>query len=193
MKIGLYGGSFDPIHHGHLLLARETREQLGLDRVLFIPAALSPHKLTTLPTAGEARREMLEAALADEPGFALEECDLRRAGPSFAIETVHELRARWPGAEFFYLIGHDNVAKLDTWHLCRELRAAVQFVVLGRGEHEAAHGFPAIVRRIDISATEIRARVARGLSIRYLVPEAVRAIIERRKLYQGPNPSTPNT
>ncbi|HZJ16128.1 MAG TPA: nicotinate-nucleotide adenylyltransferase [Chthoniobacteraceae bacterium] len=192
MRIGLYGGSFDPIHHGHLLLAREAREQLGLDRVLFIPAALSPHKLTTVPTPGEARREMLEAALAGEPGFALEDCDLRRAGPSFAIETVRELRARWSEAQFFYLIGHDNVAKLDTWHLCTELRAAVQFVVLGRGEHEAPHSFPTIVRRIDISATEIRVRVARGQSIRYLVPEAVRAIIERRKLYQGPNPSTQN-
>ena len=192
MKIGLYGGSFDPIHHGHLLLAREAREQLGLDRVLFIPAALSPHKLATVPTAGEARREMLEAALAGEPGFAVEDCDLRRAGPSFAIETVCELRARWPDTQLFYLIGHDNVAKLDTWHLCAELRAAVQFVVLGRGEHEAPHPFPTITRRIDISATEIRERVARGQSIRYLVPEPVRAIIERRKLYQGPNPSTQN-
>ena len=193
MKIGLYGGSFDPIHHGHLLLAREAREQLALDRVLFIPAALSPHKLTMVPTSGEARREMLEAALAGEPGFALEDCDLRRAGPSFAIETVRDLRARWPEAEFFYLIGHDNVAKLDTWQSCAELRAAVQFVVLGRGEHDAPHAFPAITRRVDFSATEIRARVARGQSIRYLVPEAVRAIIERRQLYQGPNPSTQNT
>jgi nicotinate-nucleotide adenylyltransferase len=193
MKIGLYGGSFDPIHHGHLLLAREAREQLELDRVLFIPAALSPHKLTTVPTSGETRSEMLKVALAGERGFEVEECDLRRAGPSFAVETVRDLRARWQDADFFYLIGHDNVAKLDTWHFCAELRAAVQFVVLGRGEHDAPHPFPTITRRIDISATEIRQRVARGQSIRYLVPEAVRAIIERRKLYQGPNPSTQNT
>src|ERR1041385_3935195 len=107
MKIGLYGGRFDPIHHGHLLLAREAAEQLGLDRVLFIPAALSPHKLTTVPTPGEVRREMLEAALAGEPGFAVEDCELSRNGPSFAIETVRDLHARWPKAQFFYLIGHD--------------------------------------------------------------------------------------
>ena len=184
MKIGLYGGSFDPIHHGHLILAREAREQLGLDRVLFIPAALSPHKLASTPTPGEARREMVAAAVAGEPGFACEDCDLRRAGPSFAIETVRELRARWPDAEFFYLIGHDNVAKLPTWHSYEELRRAVQFVVFGRGEHDAPHDFPTIVRRVDISATEIRSRVAQGRSIRYLVPEPVREIIEQRRLYK---------
>src|SRR6476620_3032377 len=99
MKLGLYGGSFDPIHHGHLLLAREAREQLGLDQILFIPAAHSPHKLSRPPTPGEIRREMLAAALADEPGFALEDCDLLRIGPSFAIETVRDLRARWPAAQ----------------------------------------------------------------------------------------------
>ncbi len=184
MKIGLYGGSFDPIHHGHLILAREAREQLGLERVLFIPAAHSPHKLASAPTPGEVRREMVEAALAGEPGFALEECDLRRVGPSFAIETVREVRGRWPDAEFFYLIGHDNVAKLHTWHLYEELRRAVQFVVFGRGEHDAPHDFPTIVRRVDISATEVRTRVARGQSIRYLVPQSVREIIERRRLYK---------
>ena len=184
MKIGLYGGSFDPVHNGHLILARETREQLGLDRVLFIPAGHSPHKLGTMPTSGEARREMVEAAVADEPGFACEDCDLRRAGPSFAIETVRELRGRWPDAEFFYLIGHDNVAKLGTWQSYEELRRAVRFVVFGRGEHDAPHDFPTIVRRVDISATEIRSRVARGESIRYLVPDTVRAIIGRRQLYQ---------
>ena len=184
MKLGLYGGSFDPIHLGHLILARETRERLGLDRVLFIPAAHSPHKLGTTPTPGEVRREMLAAALADEPGFALEECDLHRAGPSFAIETVRELRGRWPDAEFFYLIGHDNVAKLHTWHSYEELRRVVQFVVFGRGENGTPHDFPTIDRRVDISATEVRTRVARGESIRYLVPDTVREIIVRRQLYK---------
>ena len=184
MKIGLYGGSFDPVHHGHLILARDAREQLGLERVLFIPAAHSPHKLGTTPTPGEVRREMLAAALAEEAGFALEECDLRRTGPSFAIETVRELRGRWPEAEFFYLIGHDNVAKLHTWQSYEELRRAVQFAVFGRGKHDAPHDFPTITRRVDISATEVRSRVARGESIRYLVPDKVLEIIARRQLYQ---------
>ena len=184
MNIALYGGSFDPIHHGHLILAREAREQLGLDRVLFIPAALSPHKLASTPTPGDARREMVAAAIAGEEGFECEDCVLSRDGPSFAIETVRELRARWPDARFFYLIGHDNVAKLGTWHSYEELKRAVQFVVFGRGEHDAPHDFPTIVRRVDISATEIRTRVAKGQSIRYLVPEPVREIIERRRLYK---------
>ena len=184
MKLGLYGGSFDPIHNGHLILAREARERLGLDRVLFIPAAHSPHKLGSAPMPGEVRREMLAAALADEAGFSVEECDLHREGPSFAIETVRELRGRWPEAEFFYLIGHDNVAKLHTWHSYEVLRRAVQFVVFGRGEHDAPHDFPTIDRRVDISATEVRTRVARGESIRYLVPDPVREIIAHRQLYQ---------
>ena len=97
--------------------------QLGLDRVLFIPAAQSPHKLHAAPAAAEVRRAMVAAAVADEPGFDLETCELQRTGPSFAIETVRELRARWPEAEFFYLIGHDNVAKLATWHEYAEPRA----------------------------------------------------------------------
>lgn len=192
MKIALYGGTFDPIHHGHLILAREAVEQLGLDRVVFIPAAQSPHKLARAPEPAVARLEMVRAAVSEEARFEVDDAEMRRAGPSFTIDTVEAWLARVPGIELFYLIGHDNVRELPTWRRFGELRRLVQFVVCGRGENGASHDFPVIARRVDISATDIRARVARGDSIRYLVPDAVRAIIAARGLYQGNPSSTPN-
>ncbi len=187
MRLGLYGGSFDPIHHGHLILARDAIEQFALDRVVFIPAAISPHKLDRHPALAEARRAMIAAAIEGEAQFALDDSELHRAGPSFTIDTVEQVGGRFPDAELFYFIGADNVRELHTWRRIDELRELVQFVVFERDDHAAEHGFPALARRIDISATEIRARVARGSSIRYLVPEPVRALIAQHHLYQEPS------
>jgi nicotinate-nucleotide adenylyltransferase len=187
MRLALYGGTFDPVHLGHLLLARDALEELALDRVIFIPAALSPHKLVTIPAPAAARLEMLVAALADEPGFTMDDSELQRPGPSFAIDTVERFRTTHPGAELFYLIGADNLRELHTWRRIDELRQLVEFVVFGRGDAIAAEsGFRILGRRLDISATEIRRRVARGESIRYLVPEPVRALIAAHHLYQDP-------
>ena len=188
MNLALYGGTFDPIHHGHLILAREALEQLALDRVIFIPAAHSPHKLARTPTPAALRRAMLAAALADEPRFALDDSELQRPGPSFSIDTVERIAAEFPGARLHYLIGADNLRELHTWRRIADLRRLVQFTVFGRaaGTADEAHGFPTVPRRIDISATDIRARVARGASIRYLTPEPVRSIIAEHHLYQEP-------
>jgi len=188
MRLALYGGTFDPVHHGHLLLARDALENLNLDRVIFIPAALSPHKLATSPAPAEMRREMLAAALADEPGFVLDDSEVVQPGPSFAIDTVERIRAAHPGAQLHYLIGADNVAELHTWRRIGDLRRLAEFVVFGRGErgHEDPPGFRLLPRRVDISATEIRRRVACGASIRYLVPEPVRSLIAAHHLYQDP-------
>ena len=184
MRIALFGGTFDPVHHGHLILARDAIEQLKLDRVIFIPAALSPHKPGTFPAPAALRRDMLAAAIAEEPGQAMDECELKRSGPSYTIDTVELMRAQFVGAELFYLIGHDNLRKLNTWHRVDELRRLVQFVVFDRGQEVVEHANPVLRRRIDVSATEIRQRIARGASIRYLVPEPVRILIERNHLYQ---------
>ena len=188
MNLALYGGTFDPVHHGHLILAREALEQLALDRVIFIPAAHSPHKLARQPTPAALRRAMLAAALADEPRFVLDESELQRPGPSFSIDTVERISAEFPGARLHYLIGADNLRELHTWRRIDDLRRLVQFVVFGRaaGTADEAHGLPVIARRIDISATDIRARVARGASIRYLTPEPVRSLIAEHHLYQEP-------
>src|SRR5205807_2635405 len=115
-KIGIFGGMFDPIHHGHLILARDALEQLGLDSLIFVPAAISPHKLHQKPTDAAVRLEMVRAAIEGEPRFYVDSLELERPAPSYAVHTVETLRARESQGEFFFLIGEDNVAKLSTWH-----------------------------------------------------------------------------
>lgn len=185
-KIGILGGTFDPIHNGHLLLARDALEQLNLHSLLFIPAALSPHKPGQQPAAGDLRAEMIRAAIMGEPRFCLDELELARPAPSYAVDTIEALKRREPDAEFVYLIGEDNVAKLPTWHRFPELSRMVQFAVLDRTGVRTEHPYPTVRRHVDISATELRKRVARGLSISYLVPPAVENLIRERQLYREP-------
>lgn len=182
-KIGLFGGSFDPIHHGHLILARDAMESLGLDRVVFIPVNVSPHKLARPPVAARLRCEMVAAAIAGEPRFSMDACEAEREGPSFAVDTVRLMRRRFPEAELFYFIGEDNVASLHTWREIDELKKLASFVVLARGNLQPVEGFPVISRHIDISSTDIRNRIVRGLPVRYLLPDAVCAILARHQLY----------
>ena len=167
-----------------MILARDAVEQLELDELLFIPAALSPHKLEQTPAIAGARVEMLRAVIQGEPRFCLDTLELERPAPSFAVDTIEALRAREPAARFVYLIGEDNVARLSTWHRFDELSQMVHFAVLDRTGLKAEHPFPTVRRHIDISATDIRNRVARGQSIRYLVPPAVEEIIRQRQLYR---------
>jgi len=190
-KIGISGGTFDPIHHVNLLLARDALEQLRLNRLLFIPAARSPHKLGQPPVAADLRAEMIRAAIEGEPRFYLDELELTRPAPSYSVETVEELKRREPDSEFVYLVGEDNVAQLPTWHRFADLEKMVQFVVLDRSGLKCEHPYPAIRRHIDISATDIRNRVASGQSIRYLVPPPVEVIIRERQLYRESSTSPP--
>lgn len=182
-KIGIYGGSFDPIHHGHLILARDALEQLELDRMIFVPANLSPFKDRT-HASPEMRLSMLRAAVADESRFSIDDCEVRRPPPSYTIDTVNEIRVREPDAELTWLLGEDHVEDLPKWHRFDELKRLVRFAVLARSGNEADHDYPIICRKIDISGTDVRKRVASGRSIRYLVPKAVEEIIRREKLYR---------
>jgi nicotinate-nucleotide adenylyltransferase len=186
-KIGIYGGTFDPIHHAHLILAREAMETLQIEEVLFIPAAMSPHKLDEQPTPAVIRLAMLRVAIEGEPRFRIDERELHRPPPSFTIDTIEEFARAEPEAQIFYFIGSDNLPRLHTWHRIDALRKLVQFVVLERGSSRSGSDLLTIPRLIDISATEIRNRVATGASIRYLVPPAVAEIIRRHQLYQEPN------
>jgi nicotinate-nucleotide adenylyltransferase len=183
MKIGIYGGTFDPIHHGHLILAREARELFGFEKVIFVPAAGSPFKSSPAAST-HVRLSMLRAAIEGEPGFELDDCELRRPPPSYTIDTIEEIRSRKPAAQICYLIGEDNLPTLQKWHRFDELRKAVQFIVLDRTGTPPDHPYPIVHRKIDISATEIRKRVASGRSIRYFVPQAVEEIIRGEKIYQ---------
>jgi nicotinate-nucleotide adenylyltransferase len=182
-KIGIYGGTFDPIHHAHLILARDALERLGLDEVIFVPAAISPLKKTAPVASGELRLAMLRAAIKGEPKFVVDDCELRRPPPSYTIDTIEKVRQGNRRTAIYCLIGEDNVQTLTKWHRFDELEKMVRFVVLDRTGQPPTSSYPVIDRKIDISATEIRMRVASGRSIRYLVPPAVEEIIRREKLY----------
>lgn len=184
-KIGLYGGSFDPIHIGHLILARDAMERLELDRVVFLPARISPHKLNRPPAPPEARCEMLAAAIKDEPNFEMDDCEIGREGPSFTIDTIHLYRERFPGAKLYYFIGDDNLPELDTWKDIALLRELADFVVLTRAGMPFLSNFPMIERHVEVSSTEIRNRVARGLSVRYMVPHPTCDVITKLGLYRN--------
>lgn len=187
-RIGLFGGSFDPVHIGHLVMARDALEELRLDRLLLVPAGVNPHRQDAAPRAsGVIRLEMLRAAVADDPALEVDPLELERNGPSFSIDTVEVLQSRWPGSEIFLLLGEDNLPKLPTWHRYEALCHRVRFVCFGRRFEGTLPGnlppLHRLARRVDISSTEIRARIAKGLPIRYLVPEAVHRIILTHGLY----------
>ncbi|MGI9115159.1 MAG: nicotinate (nicotinamide) nucleotide adenylyltransferase [Chthoniobacterales bacterium] len=182
-KIGVYGGTFDPVHHAHLILAREAAEQHGLDKVIFIPAATSPFKAPPFANAS-ARLQMLRAGIGDEPRFEIDECELQRPPPSYTVDTIKEFRQKYSGAQLFLLIGDDNLAGLPQWRDFSQLREMVIFIVLPRAKTGVRHDYLAVKRRVDISATEIRDRVSSGRSIYYFVPGTVEEIITAQHLYK---------
>jgi nicotinate-nucleotide adenylyltransferase len=186
MKIGIYGGTFDPVHIGHLLLARDAVESLGLDVLIFSPNRVSPHKLAVEPAPGEARLAMLRAAIEGEPRFRVDGWELGREAPSFSVELAEHVAATaGGGATLYFLVGADNLAQLETWHRHGDLARLVRFVVLGRNADTPPHPFPEIARRIDVSSTEIRARIREGKSARHLVPDNVLDIMKSKQLYEG--------
>lgn len=188
MRLGVLGGTFDPPHVGHLIAAVDAYEALELDRVLLVPSAVHPFKQGRVRAPAELRAEMARAAVAGDERFEVEEMELRRTGPSYTVDTLRALRERWPDAEIFFLVGADNVRDFPAWREPEEVARLARLVVVSRaGEGESPElPFPFLtlsVTRVDVSATEIRRRAGAGQSIRYLVPEAVREIVEREGLY----------
>ncbi|MFC0215853.1 nicotinate-nucleotide adenylyltransferase [Paenibacillus chartarius] len=192
-RVGIMGGTFDPIHTGHLLAAEAAREGAGLDEVWLLPASVPPHKQGAA-TDGEHRWRMTVAAA--EGNDFLRGCDLelRKGGVSYTIDTVLLLRERFPDTQFSFIIGGDMVAYLPNWHRIDEIVEQIRFVGLQRpGYPNAAEGLPDPLRRaltmvpmplVDISSTDIRERRRQGRSIRYLVPDAVYRYIEGNGLYE---------
>ncbi len=187
LRLGIFGGTFDPVHHGHLILARDALEQAKLDAVLFVPCAQSPFKHAAPRIPNAQRLAMLRLALKGEARFWLSRCEIERPGPSYAIDTADEIAEAFPRARLLWLIGADQLARLHEWHRFAELRRRVKFILLQRGP-EALTDEPVLClprpRRIDISATEIRHRVKSRLPIDHLVPPPVAAYIERQGLYR---------
>jgi nicotinate-nucleotide adenylyltransferase len=187
MRLGLLGGSFNPIHHGHLITAARAAEAVGLDRVLFIPAALSPLKNGhDLAPAGD-RLAMLRAALRGNPIFEASELELRRGGVSYTIDTLRELKSR-TRARLYWILGTDAARLLPRWKSIDEVRRLAEFVIVTRPGDRVSPKRPKdhIVKAplLEISSSEIRQRVRKGLSVRYLLPDSVERYIRRKGLYR---------
>jgi nicotinate-nucleotide adenylyltransferase len=189
MKIGLFGGSFDPVHLGHLLVAQAAREEMALARVFFILAAQSPFKPDARPAPAAERLRLLRLALAGETAGEVDDQEIRRGGVSYTIDTVRHYKKYFPEAELFYLIGADQAGQLSLWREAAELARLVDFVIIPRpGEivpelaapfrGRALRGFP-----LGVSSSEIRARCRAGLAITHLTPPAVAEAIKNNRLY----------
>ncbi|MGH7848203.1 MAG: nicotinate-nucleotide adenylyltransferase [Candidatus Binatia bacterium] len=214
MKIGLFGGTFDPIHWGHLRSAEEAREAFKLDRVLFIPAANPPHKKRRPISAPRDRAEMVRLAIAGQDQFEVSEAELARSGKSYTIDTVSNFAANSDGRDsYYFIIGLDAFSDIGSWKDFREIFSLCNFIVTSRpgtGDSQALHTLPVAVAKlfcyeekkrafrhnsgkylyflritdIAISASEIRQHVAAGRSIRYLVPSEVERFIKGKGLYR---------
>jgi nicotinate-nucleotide adenylyltransferase len=187
--IGLYGGSFDPIHTGHVLVGQAALEELHLERLFFIPAARSPFKPEQQPAPCEQRLAMIRLALAGRTNCEVDEVELQRGGTSFTVDTVRYFAQRFPAAKLFYLIGADNVPGLPKWREAEALARLAEFVVIPRPgdapvplpapfHGQYLQGFP-----FGVSASQIRARVKAGQPIEPLVPAAVAEVIRNYRLY----------
>jgi nicotinate-nucleotide adenylyltransferase len=201
MRIGIFGGTFDPVHMGHLILAEQCRDQAQLDQVWFMPSAHPPHKSDRPVTRFETRCEMLELAVAGHASFRVERLEKDLPPPSYTAETLAELSRRHPGDEFFLLMGSDQLPDLPTWYEPRRVIEGAGLIVVPRPgvmlwtaeRVAAALGVDVAKVRIryvacpmiDIASREIRRAIADGMSIRYLVPRAVEEYIRDRKLYVG--------
>ncbi|MDP9274819.1 MAG: nicotinate-nucleotide adenylyltransferase [Chloroflexota bacterium] len=181
--VGVFGGTFDPVHVGHLAIANTALDELGLDRVYFVPARRSPLKQDGPIASAEDRLAMLAAAIADEPRFRVSQVELDRKGPSFTVDTLESLRGE---GDLFLILGSDAYADFERWREPARIRDLATIVLAAR---PGAPNAPAGVRMLDsplmdISSRELRARAARGRSLRYLVPKAALRYIEEHRLYR---------
>jgi nicotinate-nucleotide adenylyltransferase len=198
-RIGILGGTFNPVHLGHLLIAQDAMEQLRLDRVKFIPSATPPHKAVDKLASERDRLRMITLAIRGNARFEVDDIEIRRGGKSYSVDTLTELRRRDPSASFYFIIGSDSLRELHLWREVQLLVTLCTFVTVSRPGYEPK---PVIDPRLDaatrrrlrqhvlgghacdIASRDIRARVASGRSIRYLVVDAVHTYIRRRRLYQ---------
>ncbi len=192
LRLGVFGGTFDPLHLGHLAVAQDVLEELELDRVVLVPAGSPPHKESGVETPATLRLRMVREAVAEDPRFEVLPLEVEREGPSWTVDTLGVLREQRPDAELFLLMGVDQWRSILSWKAPRRIAELARIVVMGRaGEAPAglegvAGSLPHIavpVTRLDISSTDLRRRVRDGRSVRFLVPESVRRLIAEERLY----------
>ncbi len=198
-RIGIFGGTFDPPHLGHLILASEACTQLNLSRLLWVLTPNPPHKLSQVITSVEHRLEMLQRAIADNPAFELSRLELERPGPHYTLDTVRIVQEQFPSAPIVLIIGGDSLRDLPTWRLAADLVSACREIGVMRRPGDSADlaalesllpGLRAKIRFVDaplleIASSEIRRRVAEGISVRYYLPPAVYEYIQKERLYQN--------
>jgi nicotinate-nucleotide adenylyltransferase len=198
MRLGLFGGTFDPVHFGHLLLAEQCREHCALDEVWFLPSGAPPHKTSADISAGQMRTEMLEFATSGHPAFQINTMELERKGPTFTVETLKELAEADSSRELFFLIGADSLNDFPSWREPARILEYANVVAVNRGNEPIADldavaariGGDALARLrtvtipgIDFSASDLRRRVRQGKSIRFMTPRAVEVYIAEHRLY----------
>lgn len=197
MRLGVLGGTFDPVHLGHQVLAECSREQLGLEQVLWVPAGDPWRKVGRRVTPAEHRQAMVRLANEGNPAFGLCSLEVERRGPSYSVDTLEELRRQYPAGELFFVMGLDALRDLPNWREPERLIRLAPIAAALRGERRPSKAalerlLPGLSRRvvwvemprIDVSASELRRRAARGQSLQYLVPDKVGAYIRQQRLYQ---------
>lgn len=186
-KIALFGGTFDPVHLGHIHLARLAKNALQLDEVRFLPCRISPHKTDSRPTAGEDRSEMLRLATAGMPWAVVDDYELHQSGPSFSYETAEAIAGRFPGCRLFWIMGGDQWESLPDWRHPERLAGCVEFIVLARGESiQARDGYRlhVVQGQHPASATDIREAIFKGQTSHPWLDEQVAAWIFKKRIYQ---------
>jgi len=197
-RLGIMGGTFDPIHYGHLVAAETARVEYNLYKVLFIPTGTPPHKDKTKVTAAELRYEMVKLAITDNPYFEISDIEIKRGGYSYTVDTLRALKERYPDRELYFITGTDALRELFTWREAETILRLAHVIGAARPGFDATEflenvrvNHPEFLSRIHyfevpalaISSTDIRRRVRDGKSIRYLLPEEVRLFIEKMQLY----------
>ena len=188
-KVGILGGTYNPPHMGHLVMADQVMDQLDLDKILFMPTAQPPHSSVEKKTiSSDIRVEMLKLAIQDHPAFDMELYEVKAGGKNYTYDTMKALIDLYPAVDFYFIIGGDMISDLPTWYKIDELVQLVQFVGVKRPGFEKESEYPIIMvdtPTLDISSSFIRRKVATGDSIKYLVPKAVQEFIEKEGLYKN--------
>lgn len=216
MRVAILGGTFNPVHYGHLRVAEEAREAMGLDRVIFMPTSITPHKADELAAPAWARLEMLRIAVSGNPYFSVSDMEIERGGRSYTIDTVRELKGKDKGLEASLIVGNDSFNDITSWRDYEELMTLASFIVVHRPGYpvkKPAEALPVELARkfwydsssgsymspsgagitylgttlLDISSSDIRRRVGEGGSVRYLLPPQVEEFISEHGLYGGPS------
>ena len=197
-KTGLLGGTFDPIHNAHLFMGQLCADALGLDRVIYIPSGITPHK-DVVTTDAKCRYEMVKLAIADNPLFCVSDYETTKQTPSYSVETVKHFKELYPDDELVFIFGEDSLDYVDTWYKAEELLSLCSFAVIARGGFESdidakidylKEKFSAVIYNItspelEISSRFVRDMIFQGRSVKYLVPEAVLEFINEQKMYRN--------